>query len=321
MCVSNLAIPATKPARSLPITSAELSIKALTKVKFPNYRGVKLILDQARSTEQSAMRIKATLSISFLLISSTCFAQQIRGTIMDADTKTPIYLAIISNGKDSTYSDVNGNFRIAPTKRTDTLLIRRTGFRTRQMIPAQQISLEKLTIYLSPSSISLIEVQIKARARYKQDSLRMRKEFSDVFNYKPKGIKDLFVSRSAASRKKGFRDPNSNSTASIVSLNMLEIAGMLARRKNPVAKLKNTLLQEEQNKSVDQSFSKARISAITRLHGDSLLLFMNQYRPSALEIQEMSAYDLMLYVKKSYQAFIGMSGKPESLPVLQKIED
>jgi hypothetical protein len=263
------------------------------------------------------MKIKGLCTIFFLLIANVCRSQKISGTILDSENKMPIYHANISNRKAVTFSDLQGAFTLAAIKEHDTLLISKDGFRTRAVILREQRTGGVLLIYLSRIAVALKEVQIKAKERYKQDSLRIRKDFSNVFNYKPPGITHAFISRSAENRFGGFKDPNSNSTASIVNLDVLQIVGMFAKRKNSVSKLQKIMLQEEQNKSVDQSFSKPRISTITSLTGDSLLMFMNQYRPSAMEIQSMTDYELLLYIKRSYKKFIKMDEKKEALPALK----
>jgi hypothetical protein len=263
------------------------------------------------------MGIKGFWTILFLLKSGACFAQQIRGTIIEAESKMPIPLANISNEKQSTLSDLNGNFQLPATPNSDSLWISKPGYRTRYVIASQQLTNGKLLVYLAREAVSLREVQIKAKERYKQDSLRIRKEFSNVFSYKPLGIKDAFIARSPENRVGRFRDPNSNSTASIVSMEVLQFAGMLLRPKSPLSKLQKTMLQEEQNKSVEQSFSKNRISALTPLHGDSLIMFMDQYRPSPAENRRMTSYELMLYIKRSYKDFLKPGGKREPLPALK----
>jgi RNase P protein component len=264
------------------------------------------------------MGIKGLCTIFFLLIANVCLSQKTSGTILDSENKMPICHANISKGKAVTFSDLQGTFTLAALKEHDTLLISKDGFRTRAVILREQQTGGDLVIYLSRIAVALKEVQIRAKERYKQDSLRIRKDFSNVFNYKPPRITDAFISRSAENRFGGFRDPNSNSTASIVNLDVLQIVGMFAQRRNSISKLQKIMLQQEQNKSVDQSFSKLRISTITALTGDSLLMFMNQYRPSPMEIQSMTDYELLLYIKRSYKKFIKMDEKKEALPPLKQ---
>lgn len=111
------------------------------------------------------------------------------------------------------------------------------------------------------------------------------------------------MARSGENRMSLIRDPNSNSTASIVHVNLLQLGSLLTRNKNSTVKLQKQLLEDEKTKAMDQRFSKARIAAMTRLSGDSLLLFMNTYRPTAAELQNESDYELILYIKRSSAEF------------------
>lgn len=51
--------------------------------------------------------------------------------------------------------------------------------------------------------------------------------------------------------------------------------------------------------------------------GDSLQNFMNAYRPSIEEVKQMTDYQLLLYIKKSYDEFI-KTYNPETFHFLKK---
>jgi hypothetical protein len=252
--------------------------------------------------------IPVVCTLAILLTAQFCSAQQISGTVLDFDSKAPIYQVKIRCGKESTFTDVNGNFSIPTGRKADTLQISKEGYKQIQYLTTENNRKDKLILQLSRLGISLREVQIRAQERYKADSIRMRKDFSKAFNYKGPGFQELFMARSGENRKSLIRDPNSNSTASIVHVNLLQLGSLLSRNKNSSAKLKKQLLEDEQTKAADQRFSKARIAATTTLSGDSLLLFMNTYRPTPTELQNQSDYELMLYIKRCYSEFIKKAG-------------
>lgn len=248
--------------------------------------------------------IQAACTLAILLTADICFAQQISGTVLDIDSKAPIFQVKISIGKESTFTDLKGNFSIPARSKADTLQISKDGYRFLQYVLTEDNNHKKLILQLTRLGISLREVQIRAQERYKADSIRMRKDFSKAFHYKGPGIQELFMARSGENRTSLIRDPNSNSTASIVHVNLLQLGSLLIRNKNSSAKLKKQLLEDEMTKATDQRFSRAKIAAITTLSGDSLLLFMNTYRPKPAELQRESDYELMLYIKRCYSEFI-----------------
>jgi hypothetical protein len=263
------------------------------------------------------MRTNALWTILSLLSAQTCAAQQISGSVLDWESKSPISQARVSNGKESTITDAQGLFSLKSSTAQDTLLISKAGYSSKQVISLRQARTGQFIVFLIPLSNLLKEVQIKGTARYRSDSLKMRKDFSNVFNYKRPSITDIFLSKSAESRMGMFQDRNSNSTASIVGFNLLQLPSLFGRDKTPNSKLRKALIQDEQNKFVDQSFSKSRISEITSLHGDSLQSFMEQYRPSASRLKEMTAYELLLYIKESDLEFRRSFKKQQSLPALK----
>lgn len=252
-----------------------------------------------------------------LLLSKATAAQQVSGSILDWESKSPIYQVKISNGKESTMTDSQGRFSLKTSAAQDTLRISKDGYSSKELMPTNQPGTGQLVIFLVPLPHALREVHIEGTARYKADSLKMRKDFSNIFKYKRPSVMDMFVSKSAASRIGMFRDPNSNSTAAIVTFNLLQLPGLFARNKTPNSKLRKALIQDEQRKFVDQSFSKSRVSEITSLHGDSLQSFMEQYRPSAERLKRMSAYELLLFIKNSSSEFRRTFKQQQSLPALK----
>jgi len=155
-------------------------------------------------------------------------------------------------------------------------------------------------------SILLKEVTINGFRNYKQDSLNLRKDFARAFQYKPPGIKDIFIPKAAAfnSTPTPYYKAQ-NSTASIVSLDVLSLIGFLGRKKASLSKTQKTLLERENANYVNQFFSKEKVQGVTGLKGDSLQHFMQQYRPTTAQINKMTDYELLMYIKKSCQEYRG----------------
>lgn len=149
-------------------------------------------------------------------------------------------------------------------------------------------------------SIQLDEVKIKMRRNYKQDSLALRKEYAKVFNHRAPGWESLFTSKNRVAKS----PYPSNSTSSIAGLNLFAVVALLRKNKSPISKLQKRLLKEEEYHFVDQSFSAGKIQALTPLRGDSLVMFTEFYRPAADVARKMKDYDMMRYIKKSYDQFL-----------------
>jgi hypothetical protein len=54
---------------------------------------------------------------------------------------------------------------------------------------------------------------------------------------------------------------------------------------------------------IDRRFNPAIVSANTGLKGDTLSVFMDKYRPEYDALKKMSDYDLVLFIKKSFELF------------------
>ncbi|MFC3561817.1 hypothetical protein [Pedobacter jamesrossensis] len=160
-----------------------------------------------------------------------------------------------------------------------------------------------ITIYLKPSAINLNDVLILSKRDYLNDSLKMRKDYANVFAFKAPTIKDMVV-------EKGWRYPTvgynlvSNSTSSIVSFDILKTIGLLTKNKSSISKLQKVQLRDEEMNYVNHRFDAEKIASITKLEGDSLQNFIRIYRPSATEIRKMNDYQILMYIKKNYVEFI-----------------
>lgn len=76
--------------------------------------------------------------------------------------------------------------------------------------------------------------------------------------------------------------------------------------------MQKKLLQEEKDNYATRVFSEEKVRSLTSLQGDSLQNFIDEYRPTADTVAQMSDYELLLYMKKSYEEFIGKDKKNNS---------
>ena len=97
---------------------------------------------------------------------------------------------------------------------------------------------------------------------------------------------------------------NPRSTASLVSLNVLQLFNLFGKKQAQTSRLKQTLVRDEELNYVDHVFSKEKVKSLTGLEGEQLIKFMNLYRPDLLSLKKMTGYKLTIYIKKSYEEFI-----------------
>ena len=151
------------------------------------------------------------------------------------------------------------------------------------------------------NSILLNEVNIKAFRNYKLDSINLRKDFAKTFAHKGPSMLSVFSDRNATMKRD--YSPFQQSTNTLLGVDVLRALSFIGKNKNSTTKLKKMLLNDEEDNFVKTKFSREKVSSMTRLEGDSLLMFMNRYRPSAYTVKEMTDYEILLYIKKSYALF------------------
>ena len=245
--------------------------------------------------------MKIYLLFLLVIITSKISAQQINGQVLDYSTKLPVDNVVITYGTQTIITTSTGKFSFQKNASIEILGLKKLGYQDYDL--NLNSNFKDFTVYLRPSSINLDDVRIFSKRDYLADSIKMRKEFANVFAYKAPDIKDVVV-------KKGLRYPTfgsnlvSNSTSSIVSFDVLKTIGLLTKNKSSISKLKKVQLKAEETKYIDHRFDAEKIASITKLEGDSLQSFIRKYRPSVTEIRKMNDYQILMYVKKSYTEFI-----------------
>lgn len=247
------------------------------------------------------MRFLFLLSLIFLSVPLA--AQNLNGVVKDARTQLPIANAQIIGTNRTVLTNNKGAFSLNNIKAGDQLAIRIMGYETIELKVNLANLSDTMRIYLYQTAINLKEVVVKQSRNYQLDSFNLRKEYASVFAYKGPSFKDMFITVDPNYRSP-FANTTPNSTASLVKINVLQVFSLLGKKKNQTNKLKQTLLADEETNYIDHSFSKEKVMALTKLQGDSLRNFMNHYRPSIMALKKMTDYELSLYIKKSYLAYI-----------------
>lgn len=250
--------------------------------------------------------MRLSLFLLLLLTSKILFGQQVNGIVVDEITKILIVNASVNASGITVLTSSTGSFQLNNVGFGDTIIISHIGYQS-YTFKHLVSRMDTLKILLKNKSVAVQEVTILRKRDYKLDSLNRRKQYESVFNYKAPTIKDLFVNKSSLASN--HYTPIQNSTASLVSINLLSAISLIGKNKAPVSKLQKRLLKDEEDGFLDQKFSIEKVQSITSLKGDSLQNFMIQYRPTAEKTRQMTEYQLMLYIKDSYEQYMKIKKK------------
>ena len=249
------------------------------------------------------------LSIVLLLMAS-CLAlnaQQLSGRVLDRGTLQSIPHATIITHKQTTFTSDKGLFTVYHLRRGDTIKITFVGYKSHFLVYSQKVT-DTIPVYLEQSTTSLKSVVIIGKRPSNTDSVKLRKEFAPVFAYKGTAFKDVLMPNSSYIKPYNDFITSTHSTATLLSVNLLQVMDWLGKNRSPTTKLQQVLLKDEQMNYVDQVFSRQKVVELTHLKGDSLQTFMDKYRPSAWVARTMSDYEMMIYIKKCYGEFVRTEG-------------
>jgi hypothetical protein len=259
--------------------------------------------------------MRLSILIFFIFVSNHVFSQQLIGLVIDEATKQPIKNARVTTSSYDTYTTSTGSFKLNGVRFGDTVTVTHLGYDLYCFKYGNCFKTDTMLILLKVASIALQEVRINGIRNYTLDSLNRRKEYAPFFAYKAPKFKDIFITKSP--NVSTNYSPFQNSTSTLVSVNLLSVIGLLSKNNAPVSKMQKQLLKDEEYNYVDHVFSREKVQFLTSLKGDTLESFMNEYRPSIKEAKQMTDYQLILYIKKSYDTF-NKTYKHEVFPSLKK---
>ena len=234
----------------------------------------------------------------FLLLSiQGATAQQvtIRGTVYNMYKTRPLEaVSVMSTSGRGTTTDSNGNY-IMVVNEKDSISFSYLG-RSTQKFPVSSINiLTGFDIALHVNPTELNEVRIAPR-NYRLDSLRNRKDYEKVFDYK----------------KPGFT-LTSPSSGLGVGVDLDALINMFRFQKNRrMLAFQRRLVEDEEQKFVDHRFNRSTVKKISRLDGDELDSFMVRFRPSYEFTKSTSDYEFFNYIKlasREYKSIRSRSGE------------
>jgi hypothetical protein len=246
---------------------------------------------------------KLLIAFGLMALCPALYAQQLTGLVLDRHTLQPIPHTTISTPKHTTFTSAGGLFTVYDLRGGDTIKISFVGYKSHFLVYSQKVT-DTIPVYLEQNVASLKSVVIIGKRPSNTDSIKLRKEFAPVFNYKGTTFKDVFIPNSTNILPYNDFITSTNNTTKLLSVNVLSVIDWLGKNKTPTSKLQQILLKDEQSNYVDQVFSRPKVVELTHLKGDSLQNFMDKYRPSAGVARTMSDYEMMIYIRKCYGEFV-----------------
>jgi len=239
-----------------------------------------------------------SLLILFLMCTCLCsYGQGISGMVSDKKTGQPLAGAWVATSKANVITGIQGEFSIATEKNNDTLRVKMQGYKL-FVLPLNSANNKNIRIGLDAAVIELGEVHVTGKRDRIKDSLNNRKMFAKEFNSSPPKLKDMI----AVSGSNAGLLPVAGIT--IVPSQFIRAFTYKHSREY---KFKKVLIRDEQRRYIDSRFSESLVGTVTNLKGDSLLDFMDKYRPGIELLKKMSDYDIRVYIKTSQQKLMGDS--------------
>jgi len=234
--------------------------------------------------------MKYLLLILLTLLCIDASAQLVTGIVIDKNTRKPVEYILVSASTTNTMTSELGSFTLKITRVTDTLRIKTLGYKPYTRLISPWSGRLKM-IELEPQSIKLNEVAIVAKRNYLRDSVNNRKQFAKEFAFKGPKLTDI------------MRPTATNVPFAWVSVDVLSLFRLIGKKKSPQYRLQQTMLRYEREDHTNQRFTRKLVAGVTGLQGDTLNDFMNEYRPTPAQVDVMTDYNLVFYIKDSFRKF------------------
>ncbi|WP_126244454.1 peptidase associated/transthyretin-like domain-containing protein [Chitinophaga rhizosphaerae] len=240
--------------------------------------------------KQFLLRYAVAAGVLCLVGLQEASAQAVRlmGMITDADTRTGLPGVTVWN-KRSNMGSISGE----------------TGRYYIEALPGDTIEFSSIsyvrTAYVAPGISATRNVEMKRhimglqginiRGRiYKQDSLAIREEYERYFGYKRPGALDVLKTL-----------PSNPITA------LTYLVPSKARKRRE--KFGEQLKYWEEEKHIDYRYNHDLVAKITKLESPELDSFMLAYRPPYNFLLNATEYDLLLFIKQSYERWQKQRGE------------
>lgn len=239
-----------------------------------------------------------------LLVLSVCFLTEaqaqvvtISGTVYDISARRPLEaVGVLSTSGKGTITDSLGKYTITVPAR-DSIWFSLIG-KTTMKYPVDTITnLDNFNVMIHIRSFELPEVKVR-NSYYKFDSLQNRKDYAKIFDFKKPGLRLS-------------NNPTYNPGGLTVGFDLDEIINMFrVKRNRSILSLQKRLLDQEQEKYVNNRYSKQFVRKITKLTSPELDTFMVRYRPDYEVVQLLNDLELGYYIQQSFEQYKASKNVP-----------
>jgi len=266
------------PSKVLNELSSDRNSKLISKIAYPGYLIHRIPcpfkMNICRSVET---RIGLLIYAMLQLFISAALAQgQISGNIKG--NSEILFAATIQNINQHKVnsSDLGGNYKIA-AETGDSLIFSHLGYVSDTIVVNSAMFNERLPIELKIKISYLQSVEVDEMAKYRLDSLSRREDYDYIF--KNKNAKPLWDNKLSGDGRGVNFSP----------------FGHWSSNEKQKRKLKERLVSDDKEEFIYYKFSR-RVPRLTGLSGDSLMLYINKYKPGYDYCVRASSQDILLYI-------------------------
>ena len=234
------------------------------------------------------MRYLTYSLVVFLLLSSIKGSAQqfLTGKIYKKNSTEVLVSVSIHNISAQRYdlSEENGSYRIQVVP-GDHVSFSSVGYVADTVTVTASMLTADFPVYLDIRAQTLKAVRVGEFSNYQLDSMDRRKEYSWVYDH----------------YNTPLTEHNRQGDGVGVTLNIFRNASSKEKQRE---KLEKRLAKEEEEFYVDSRYNKDLVTKITRLRGDSLVQFMQKYRPSYDYCRRAANVDILVYINDSYKQYM-----------------
>lgn len=226
----------------------------------------------------------------FLGFGSALKAQEkpVQGIVFDLESKQRLSRVYIYNLNTSKgfYNNSKGEFSTSASE-GDILVAALQGYNVDTVSVGSQGT---VLFYLRRNSIQLREIEIQDSLKNPGDKLKeTQQEYEGA--YTKGNVKDIFTTGGA-------------SAAGGAGLSITTLYNLLSKEGKNARQLQRIIERDYREAMVAYRYRASLVSEVTALNGPKLTDFMQQYRPSYNFVIEANDYQLINYIKSSYQKYL-----------------
>lgn len=220
------------------------------------------------------------LELSFF---SSIAQRQVRGKITgNSEILVSATVRNISQSR-TNISDIGGNYKIG-AETGDTLVFSHQGYYPDTLVVTSTMFYEPQPVDLTVKISYLHSVDVDEMAKYRMDSINRKNDYADIYGKKKQKLVDY--------------KPADGSAVSFSPIGHF-VPSTDDKEKR---KLKKRLEEDDKDEYIYYKFSN-RVPKLTGLHGDTLILFVNKYKPSYDFCLNSTSMDMLVYINDKFILF------------------